>query len=85
LQNNQTKFTAIPDSSSDEFGDYLVLLGAIMREEMMIDWLKCFKREVCRCSCSLVSYIAKVCYTKGNKKEGDKQVPPMNLVTIWFS
>ncbi|MBP6420918.1 MAG: PadR family transcriptional regulator, partial [Agathobacter sp.] len=35
LQNSQTKFTAIPDSSSDKFGDYLVLLGAIMREEMM--------------------------------------------------
>ncbi|MCB6948576.1 hypothetical protein LIZ84_12065 [Roseburia faecis] len=32
------------DSFSDEFGDYLVLLGAIMREEMMIDWLKkCIK------------------------------------------
>ncbi|MFR5392302.1 MAG: hypothetical protein ACLTG6_01805 [Roseburia faecis] len=44
LQNSQTKFTAIPDSSSDEFGDYLVLLGAIIREEMMIDWLKkCIK------------------------------------------
>ena len=40
LQNNQTKFTAVPDSSDDAFGDYLVLMGAIMREEMMIDWLK---------------------------------------------
>ena len=40
LQNNQKKFTRIPDSDSDEFGDYLVLMGAIMREEMMIEWLK---------------------------------------------
>lgn len=40
LQNNQTKFTAVPASSDDAFGDYLVLMGAIMREEMMIDWLK---------------------------------------------
>lgn len=40
LQNNQTKFTAVPDSFDDAFGDYLVLMGAIMREEMMIDWLK---------------------------------------------
>lgn len=40
LQNNQTKFDAVPDSNSNEFGDYLVLLGAIMREEMTIEWLK---------------------------------------------
>lgn len=40
LQNNQKKFTRIPDSDSDEFGDYLVLMGAIMREEMVIQWLK---------------------------------------------
>ena len=36
----QKKFTGVPDSSSDEFGDYLVLMGAVMREEMMIEWLK---------------------------------------------
>ncbi|MFQ7336925.1 MAG: hypothetical protein ACLROW_10070 [Roseburia faecis] len=50
LQNSQTKFTAIPDSSSDKFGDYLVLLGAIMREEMMIDWLK----NVSNCSVNML-------------------------------
>ena len=40
LQNNQTKFSQVPSSDSDEFGDYLVLMGAIMREEMIIQWLK---------------------------------------------
>ena len=40
LQNNQKKFSQVPDSNSDEFGDYLVLMGAIMREEMMIEWLR---------------------------------------------
>lgn len=42
LQENQQKFSCIPDSYSHEFGDYLVLMGAIMREEMHCDWLlKC--------------------------------------------
>ena len=40
LRNNQIKFTAVPDSEADEFGDYLVLMGAIMREEMVIEWLR---------------------------------------------
>ena len=40
LKNNQKKFDDIPDNTSDEFGDYLVLMGAIMREEMNIEWLK---------------------------------------------
>ena len=40
LQNNQQKFSQVPDSDSNEFGDYLVLMGAIMRAEMMIEWLK---------------------------------------------
>ena len=40
LQNNQKKFIEIPSADSDEFGDYLVLMGAIMREEMTIQWLK---------------------------------------------
>lgn len=39
LKNNQKKFTEVPQSDSDEFGDYLVLMGAIMREEMTIEWL----------------------------------------------
>ncbi|MBD8939882.1 MAG: hypothetical protein EGR73_06140 [Lachnospiraceae bacterium] len=34
----------MPDCNSDAFGDYLVLIGAIMREEMTIDWLgKCME------------------------------------------
>ncbi|KIR02771.1 Negative regulator of phenolic acid metabolism PadR [Lachnospiraceae bacterium TWA4] len=40
LKNNQKKFTKIPASDSDEFGDYLVLKGAIMREQMTIQWLQ---------------------------------------------
>lgn len=40
LQSNQQKFTQVPASDSDEFGDYLVLMGAIMREETTIEWLK---------------------------------------------
>lgn len=40
LQNNQKKFSSLPDKESDAFGDYLVLMGAIMREEMNCDWLK---------------------------------------------
>ncbi len=40
LKNNQKKFDQIPAPGSDAFGDYLVLLGAIMREEMMVEWLK---------------------------------------------
>ncbi len=39
LKDNQKKFTGVPDSSADEFGDYLVLMGAVMREEMTIAWL----------------------------------------------
>ena len=40
LKNNQTKFEGLPQNNTDEFSDYLVLLGAIMREEMMISWLE---------------------------------------------
>ncbi|MGL5260076.1 MAG: PadR family transcriptional regulator [Lachnospiraceae bacterium] len=47
LRNNQKKFKAIPANNTDEFGDYLVLLGAIMREEMNCEWLlKCI--EMCK-------------------------------------
>ena len=46
LKRNQTKFEAVPDKDADEFGDYLVLMGAIMREEMCCQWLrKCI--EMC--------------------------------------
>lgn len=40
LQRNQQKFDCIPDTNSNEFGDYLVLMGAIMREEMNCEWLR---------------------------------------------
>ena len=40
LKHNQEKFSKIPDSDSHEFGDYLVLMGAIMRENTNIEWLK---------------------------------------------
>lgn len=44
LQRNQEKFSQLPSSDSDEFGDYLVLLGAIMREETNCSWLqKCIE------------------------------------------
>lgn len=44
LTQNQSKFEAIPANDSDEFGDYLVLMGAIMREEMTCRWLsKCLE------------------------------------------
>lgn len=40
LKNNQKKFTKIPARDSGEFGDYLVLMGAIMREENHCAWLQ---------------------------------------------
>lgn len=41
LRNNQTKFRGvIPPTDSPEFGDYLVLMGAIMREESACRWLE---------------------------------------------
>lgn len=40
LQDNQKKFDAVPDSAEDAFGDYLVLTGAIMREETNCRWLE---------------------------------------------
>ena len=46
LEKNQKKFDAIPGPDEDAFGDYLVLMGAIMREEMTIAWMeKCL--ELC--------------------------------------
>ena len=44
LKQNQAKFSAIPSKNCDAFGDYLVLLGAIMREETHCRWLeKCLE------------------------------------------
>ncbi|OUN23509.1 PadR family transcriptional regulator [Pseudoflavonifractor sp. An85] len=40
LRHNQTKFDAIPPKDSPEFGDYLVLMGAIMREENNCQWVR---------------------------------------------
>lgn len=40
LRENQKKFTAIPSKEAPAFGDYLVLLRAIMREENNCKWLE---------------------------------------------
>lgn len=46
LRNNQKKFDSIPEKNTNAFSDYLVLLGAIMREENTCKWLeKCL--ELC--------------------------------------
>lgn len=43
LRSNQKKFIGVPDRNDPAFGDYLVLLRAIMREENNCRWL-----EICR-------------------------------------
>lgn len=49
LKQNQTKFTCVPDSSTDAFGDYLILMGAVMREEMNCRWLeRCLELTGCQ-------------------------------------
>lgn len=40
LEQNQKKFVKVPSKNSSEFGDYLILKGAIMREEMNCKWLE---------------------------------------------
>ena len=47
LKNNQKKFSyIIPEKNTNSFSDYLVLMGAIMREENTCKWLeKCL--ELC--------------------------------------
>lgn len=40
LHNDLSKFDAIPPTQAAAFSDYLVLLGAISREQSMCDWLK---------------------------------------------
>lgn len=40
LKDIEAGFHGIPDRNSDKFGDYLVLTGAIYREEAAIRWLK---------------------------------------------
>ena len=46
LINSQKKFDSIPEKNTNAFSDYLVLMGAIMREENTCKWLeKCL--ELC--------------------------------------
>lgn len=40
LLHNQESFSSVPAPDTDAFGDYLVLMGAVMREEMNCAWLK---------------------------------------------
>ena len=40
LRENQGKFPAVPPADSGAFSDYLVLLGAVMREENACAWLE---------------------------------------------
>lgn len=40
LKKNQSEFGEIPQKGTYEFSDYLVLLGAIRREESNCNWLK---------------------------------------------
>lgn len=47
LRHNQEKFSRVPGADSSDFSDYLVLLGAVMREETTCTWLEtCI--ELCR-------------------------------------
>lgn len=44
LQEAKTKFTAVPKPEEDSFGDFLVLDGAVIREEASVQWLRnCLK------------------------------------------
>ncbi len=40
LLESQEKYQELPEYSSDQFGDYLVLRGAILREQAYVDWLE---------------------------------------------
>lgn len=47
LQSNFEKFPQVPPQGSDAFGDYMVLMGAIMRDEYICNWLaKCI--DLCK-------------------------------------
>jgi Predicted transcriptional regulators len=44
LLTQKDRYENIPNANSDDFGDYIVLDGAILREECTISWLKnCIK------------------------------------------
>lgn len=40
LKQNQKKFDGMPENHTSEFSDYLILLGAVMREETHCRWLE---------------------------------------------
>lgn len=40
LRGNQRKFNGVPPQDTPEFGDYLVLMHAVMREENDCRWLE---------------------------------------------
>lgn len=40
LKKNSEKFSEVPAQDSTDFGDYLVLMGAVMREETTCNWLQ---------------------------------------------
>jgi len=40
IQQTIAQYTTIPDIHSDRFGDFIVIEGAIFREQAMIQWLK---------------------------------------------
>lgn len=42
LSKNKERYSTIPPIDSDEFGDYLVLHGAVLREKTTIEWLEEF-------------------------------------------
>ena len=44
LEKQMKKFDGVPARTSPQFGDYLVLTGAIMRQAMTCEWLeKCIR------------------------------------------
>ena len=44
LKGNMGKFSSIPPEDENDFADYLVLHGAVLREETISKWLKdCIK------------------------------------------
>lgn len=39
LKKTSEQYPEVPDYNTDRFGDFIVLKGAIMREENVIDWI----------------------------------------------
>lgn len=40
LQKEMSRFPKLPPADRPDFGDYLVLKGAVMREQSLLDWLE---------------------------------------------